>query len=451
MPEPTASTSRRKLVSRSVLALALAVVVLPHTSTQVIAQTKDIAKAREEAQRLEKPLYKDFEQAVKDFRPKRNVFGRLLLRGAQNRLEEQKINDGIEHRLKLMTNPKLELFELQELRSKLVKDLNEACKLANENQIKKRREKVFRKVTELCAKLLDGNYSVRTQMITILGSLNISTRPTIPYTESRSALLRVARTSEFPEHRLLAMAGLSRMVRYGKLTKPEEMEIVQVISAELRKSGLPSGSYYRLAEWLRHVNHTFEVGGNQSPVAIIALIESMSDENRSWISRAMAARALGSTGDGANSVRWQTITWKVAELAHDAGTEYVKQKAAGGEPRNPVDDAALLDIYLFLAADTEKAKSAGKGALNRSTDATVKAAYDKILPIVKEALGNQTIAEKSLDDLKAWLDANKPADLLYHPNAPPLPMKKQAAGNAGTPPGNQQTGQDKTGETSPGA
>ena len=154
-------------------------------------------------------------------------------------------------------------------------------------------------MVQKAAPLLKGNFFVREQAIIILGSLNVVSTPTSkkPYAGSRTTLLKVAKDSPFPELRMLAIEGLARLVRFTRMPANEEMEIAGLMAAELMKPNLPNGAYFLLAQFLRHVHHTFDVVGNRKPSPTIALMQSMCDPNRSWIARAAAARGLGNTGD----------------------------------------------------------------------------------------------------------------------------------------------------------
>jgi hypothetical protein len=396
---------------------------------QTCAAQQDVAKARDAASKLKKPLYDDFEKAEDDFtsaergaRSAKVEFERLLPRGAKTRIERIKLEAGIEHYLKMLTDPELLPSELQEKRVKFQRQLDKIGTLAG-NQQRKLRDDAYKIVVKQAEKLLDGNLEVRKQAINIIGSLNVSNRPAVPYSGSQAVLLRVARTSPFPEVRLLALSYLHRIVRFVKLPRNEEMAIAGVMANELMKPKQDSGLYYRVAQWLGDIRYTMDVIGAQKPSCTIGLVTSMSDPERSWFARAVAAHSLGDTGDGAG-IKWPVIAWKIAEFTHDAGVEFERQRKLKGQAPNPIDAEAMADIIFGFTPSTQAEIDAGKGLKNRSADAITTQAYQKILPVVAGALDRKgAISAKALTDLKAWVDANKPKDLIYSAKAPPLPMK----------------------------
>ena len=462
MPEPTASTALTKLRSLSTIAL-LAVVLFADCPSASAQSRGDNAKAREEAQRLEKPLYKDFKQAKSDYRTDvGRVFGKIINGGTRRGgpLSATQLDAAIKHNLYMLTDPTLTLPELQKLRADFLKVINRSgATIDGATQTKRHQDLVFSTTTKHCEELLDGNYYVRLQAIRIMSSMGAKPRigDPVPYTGSKEILLREARTSEFLDVRLYAMAGLVRLIRAGLLQKPDEMEIAVVLADELRKPGLSNGAYHILAEWLHSVRNTFEIRGNQSPVAIVALVESMNDGSRSWVARARAARALGSTGDVKANIRWPLLAWKVAEFAHDAAVEF--QTQGGRDVTDPVDRAAMLDIFLAFTPPNRAALEAGEGLLNRSDDSIVRGAYERIRPLTAGALGDG-IDDDDIKALADWLKANQPADRSYHSQAPPLPerqemMKKEMMMKDGDKPemkdgGNTQNDQGKSDGSLPG-
>lgn len=437
MPQPTVMTRPQALLFRLFGALVVLAVCSP-----VSGQDGADAKRRTEAIRLTKPLMKDFEQARKDFRRKDAVFKTILSggpkRGASDR---QKLEEGLQHHLYMMTNPQLELPELQEQRSKYVRLIDTAGRtINNPNQRRQHRENVFSTVSRLAKDLLDGNFYVRLQAIAILGSMNLESRPTVvPYTGSRDTLIQIARDpDQFLDQRLLALRGLYRMVKYGNVPGPDEAAINGILAAELMRDGLPSGYYFELAEMIAAIHVTFEVQGELRPIGIIACVKSMTDSKRSWRARAAAAKAIGNTGDGDASVRWPVLAWKVAEFAHAAGTEYNRQMGIRKRQGNKapalfadvVDNEAVFDVFLAYHHETRADAADKRGLLNRSQDPSVRAAYDKVLPLVKGAIGNDAIAPQALMDLQTWLQGNVPQQLQYHPKAPPITVSVKAEAGA---------------------
>ena len=449
MPEPTAH-SRQMHFSQFFKAATLAVAAFALVPCAVQAQSQEVGKLREEAKKLKQPAFEDFEVARSDFKKKRAGIERLIFRGAASRADRLKVAAGLEEQMKLMTDPDLRRPQLQEFRDKFVKVLDRAGSLAPANQQEKIRREIFDMVTAAGEKMLDGNYYVREQVLVILGSLNVVPR-TRPYAGSQRVLLKVARQSPFPEQRLLAMSGLFRLMRYSPLPANEEMEIAGVMAEELMKPGLADGDYYRLGYYLGFAGQTFDVVGNRKPSPTIALMHSMCDESRSWVTRAVAARSLGNTGDAANAsgMQWPVIAWKVAEFARDAAVEFERQKAANvRNPANPVDGAALLDVFLAFKPDTQAGVRASRGLSLRSNDALVKGAFVRIVPLVSNAIDPKKgrIQKPDIDKLSDWLKKNVPQDLKYHRTAPPIPMKPQA----GATPKNEQSSNAQSSTMPPG-
>ena len=99
MSQPTTLTSPSILAAACVLLFSLP--SGPAWSQETIAQR--LQRIRE----LQNPLYPDFEAAEKDFRKSlKGQARRILTRGIQVPLDEKRLADWADHRVKMMTNPK---------------------------------------------------------------------------------------------------------------------------------------------------------------------------------------------------------------------------------------------------------------------------------------------------------------------------------------------------------
>ena len=434
MPQPTAPIPRYLLTRFFCSAVAFGLCILGPPAVVAQNETAESAALREELKKIRKPLLEDMAAAKESV--KKSTFDTIVYRGATNAAADKKLSDGLRISLFLMTDPELKPSELPEMRQKFMRVIDGAGRLiGNPGQVRKHREKILTQVTDLCAQMLDGNYYVRIQAIKILGSLNLEPgrpgKPPLVYTGSRSVLLRVATDKGQPhELRALAFTGLVRLIRYAKLSKPEEMEIGVALAEELMRKDIPSGYQALLASMISELHYTFEVRGNQRPIALMAAAMSMTDPSRSWEARAQAARAIGRTGDGPASIKWEPLAYKVAEFAHEAALKY------NTEPMEDVDDYTFWYIFTSYHHLTADEVALRKGLLNRSSSPYVRDAYTKVLPLVKHVIGKpgEKIPAESVAELQKWLAQNVPQNMQYHPSAPPLPNQQQvAAGGSAAP------------------
>jgi len=430
--KPTTATSPSILAAVSTLLFT--VFASPAWAQETI--TERLQRIRD----LQDPLYEDFEAAEKDF--KKNLKGqarRILARGTQVPLDDKRLTDWAEHRVKMMTNPKLDSDEVQEMARSLIAQVNTKAGLSidSASQKDKFRRKLFETLTSKAEILLKNNYEARVAGINILGSLNSSIRPVVvPYTGSAGTLLNTARdANEVPVLRFLAFMHLNRMNRYGKLAVADELALMKGLSDALADESIPKeaadGFYLAVAACLENVRRDVDPGGN--PVAFQALAQSMNAsgngalKKRSYAVRAVSARALALTGDKGAGVQYRVIAWKVAELAYEMAQEFNKEQLKNPDPKDPAT-VTWRDIYdLGVAFRGEDGKI---GILGRLDDPFTKEADGVVFPIVKGVMGNDVAAKKDLKKLDDWLKNNRPPNMKYHPKAPPFAGSGKAGGPA---------------------
>ncbi len=428
MSEPTS------LTSPSILTIALAVLCVSFCVQSAVAQDggETLSKRRQRLQDFQDPLYEDFDDARAEFRKTSSrKFLTVMNNGIKVGLDNGRLEEGVDHKLKMLTDTQLSREQLQEETRDVIKILNSSGRLLAGGKKTKFRERVFEfALKRVDTLLLKNNYACRISAINIMGGLNAQERPLVPYCKSAKRLLAIASNEEeLPEFRGLAFMALNRMVKFGgkKFARADELAVLDALSKALaadnpqmdRESA--NAFYILLSLCLENVKLDTNAGG--TPVGMQALATSMQARGglggmppRSFQVRAAAARALANTGTGQPPVNYKPIAYGVAQLAIEMGNEYNRQMGMRPFPRDGIKFPNIVDLLLaFTGPD-------GKGGMRSRAgeDPLVKEAYKILIEIVRPTIGGKKIPNKPLADLSAWLQKNKPASMKYHPKAPPL-------------------------------
>lgn len=270
--------------------------------------------------------------------------------------------------------------------------------------------------------LLRNNFYVRLHAVMILGEMDYAGAYELLLHVIQAKDIHVDREAGQPEAvKIAAAMGLIRILRFANpppLPK-ERNAIAHAVISELMKAETHWWFQLRLIEALRHCDiQGVDPGNNNKPFVVDALVTIIKDPNRHWYVRAKACYALGRVPLPPSIVPGDVIT-VVADFAWEMATE------AAGKPNNPGWKGCFWDLYLaFKPNDTAKEKDldaekklAG-GFLARTKQAATPA-YNLIVPIVSDVLHDKVPNAGSRQNLKAFVDGQRPVGGIPKVTAPP--------------------------------
>ena len=344
---------------------------------------------------------------------------------------KQIIESGIRYKLAEMTlreNRK----ELPELHKKLMRDLttNIGGPGLKPTEIAAMTQFASQEVIKQIPELLVNNFYVRLHAVLILSELD--------YAPAYALLLQVIQAKDIkvdpikgqPEAvKIAAMQGLIRILKFA-VPPPAVVQRTAIAHAIIEELQRPDTHWWyqvRLIEGLRHMTVSVDAGNNK-PFVIDALLAVISDSKREWVVRSKACYAVGRVPIPA-AVKPEDVVTAIA----DYGLQLSKAKQAN--PPNPIWKGCFWDLYLAFKSDGLKDKD-GKdkdqdaerrvvGGLLARFKPVAQAAYDQIVPIVRDVLhGKDPSAEdvKNLGDFVSQRMPNKPEP---KPNAPAPDGKPQ--------------------------
>lgn len=346
----------------------------------------------------------------------------------------------------------------------------------------KAREVLIEEVAKRAAELLDGhNFYVRLNAVLLLSELNIrdaDTKKNIPeiaYTPALDPLLAVLQNEKQPlAVRINAVRGLGRILMFGRPKNEQKNDVALALINQLKKTDVHPWFQVRLVQALGNcdVIDVQTAGAAREQFAVVqALATVMADRRRSLDVRCEAARALGRAPIN-DSVRVDLIGYKIVELAHEMAAGYqVEGGALYG--RSSAETAKMtagynknlqawfwkgcyLNLYLaFKPANKEEQRlytaswrsnsNNDPGLLSkRGSDATLREAYQQLLPVVKHVLEQpkrpnrnaqpvwSALAAQEIQAMETWLKSNQPQDNSIAPSLPPI-SQRASEGNPGDP------------------
>lgn len=349
-------------------------------------------------------------------------FNTVLNRALRDDASKAIIRDGIRYRLAQMTLPenhkKDTLSKLYDLRVKLRDLLNGAGSAAKElkpAELLEFRRFIMAEFVKQATPLLDNNLYVRLQITILLGELELVQGVTgkvqaEAFTPAFDPLVKAIADEKQPESvKVLAVNGLTRILKIGTPNVNERTKIAEAIIAELSNTKRPNTKSHPWYQ-MRLVGALGFAALDQlkQPIIVTALKDVMGDSTRSWAVRTEAAKSLGRTPipPAANP---PSVILAIAKMTAEL------TKEAQAKPKDPQWKGAFWKAYLaFVPADATDvdATKANKAGLNNNAaiSAAAKPVYNLIVPLVRAVLSGQALNATDVQALDAWIKSNTPAN-----------------------------------------
>ena len=368
----------------------------------------------------------------KDFAANERDYRQLINRGINNGNSRQlkALQAGLNHRVAELTDPEIQgnAAKLNGAISSLVRELRGAGRnIANGNEKKAFRERVFRETVPMLKECLKGNVTSRSLAINVLAELEVV--PAVPggnvriemSNEVHSILTGILSDPEQPDViRFRAVDAMMRILEKADVLPQVQMEYASAMASELGRIEPYVEYQVYLATALGKVTAPRQVIGQQRAAIVIkALAEAVQDRRRDLLVRCQAAAELGRVGYDAQ-IKFEPLAWKTAQLAVEVGLSM-------SDPRKvPQSTRQLAGASLYFAFHHENA--AGKnnprnpqGFLNRAPQSqAVRDAYAVVLPIAKSLIFDKPVAGGDVLAADTWCKENQPDPLVYDPASPAI-------------------------------
>lgn len=388
--------------------------VMPENNPTKLPDNFSPPPVKDEVMSIDLPLAKadEIEKLKKDL----GKYQTVLRTAKSSDADKALIKNGLRYRLALMCQ-KEKRSELSTLHEALLRDLNSAAQ-APENaapaNVRAFRQMVMQElVSQVTPLLTTQNFHVRLHMAMLLGELNITEENTKlalkqeAYAPAADTLIQVIGTADQPEGvKIVAVNGLVRILKQGKVNITSRTKIAQTLVAELANKKIHPWYQMRLSGSLAAVEIDL-VQGN--PIIVNELKAVMTDGDREWSVRAEAAKSLGRVPLPA-AANPQGVVKAIAEFTLKLA------KAAQQAPPQKGDEtkwkAEFFKVYLAFqqldATDVNADKTTKAGLLNNPA-AAAKPAYDLIIPLVVAVLHGQRLTVQQIQSLEGWVNPNKNA------------------------------------------
>lgn len=340
-----------------------------------------------------------------------------LVRGSSDlssAADKKLLEEGLTYRLYIMTlKDQLDQRELHDRRLDLTStDLQTAGKLLKPQDVRKFRQTIMETIVRLTEPLLQNNFYVRLQAVTLLGELDLIAEDTPrnlkheTYTPACELLVKVLNDPQQPEAvKIAAARSIIRLLRYGPAGVELRHKVATTLVAEFNRPETHFWYQMRLAEALSTIDIALDLQ-TRKPIMVIALQNAVRDTKRDVRVRAEAARSLGRIPLDAQ-VDISALMRDIMELA--------QQMAAAQQqnPEQPVWKQVFFDLYLAFhhldAADKNADKKTDGGLLNNpSSSALAKQTYPMIVPLVNDVLNDRQIKAPDVQKVQEWLTQNAP-------------------------------------------
>jgi len=379
---------------------------------------------------LNQPLLKPEE--VLEWKKLRIKYATAMRNGSLSDADKKLIVQGLKYRVYVMTLPEQQRA-LHERRLELVgQDLQQAAKITPKApEVKIFRTYVMEQLVKLIEPLLQNNFYVRLQAVTLLGELDLMVDdPTRnlkheTYTPGCELLLKVLDDPAQPTPiKIAAARSVIRLVHFGVTPVELRHRIATSLLNELAKADTHYWYQMRLAEALSTIDVSVDLQ-NRKPFVVNGLLAVIRDSKRDFRARAEAARALGRVPFDPQ-VDISALMRDLMKFAEELAA------AAQQDPSAPQWKQCFFDLYLAYKPvdgnDKDATKKTPAGLLNNTQAATAaQQTYKLIVPLVNSIIADKGISLPELQSLQDWLKQNAPPAQLggaaaVQPPKQPLPQ-----------------------------
>lgn len=362
-------------------------------------------------------------------------YQKALRNGVLDAQARELIDQGVKYRLYRMTRKEHRQM-LPIMRHELLsQDMNFASKGAGAPI--DAREYFLDRVTKLSEDLLDNNFHVRLNAVMILGNLTLQEadrRNNVAekaYTPALEVLLKVFDDeSQLEAIKIPAVQGLERICLAGDPSRDQQLRVAQALVKELSDPSTNAWYQMRLAQALGNVGIIND--RQPRPFVAQALAQVVVDQDRDWLVRAQAAKALGRAPLNDGPINVGLICFTIVDLAHQGAQAYNQtvSQAANSEAAAAYWKDFFVTLYLAFQPKDADERQAGRGLILRNKTVST-GAYETLLPLVRHVIhqDKEPFTQDQMNAVSDWLAKNPPTDARIAPSEQPIIVPKQVVGN----------------------
>lgn len=300
--------------------------------------------------------------------------------------------------------------------------------------------------------LKEDSPELRVAAVRMLGLLDVSSNPNVPYIGAAPPLLEVLKRGDEEIHlKALAAKALGRILESGSPHLTLRVEIAEALAAETRRLRSVQATFDKklMAGYQWHMWHLVEaLGSTQRTDNLTAtvsfvevLMEVLTDRNQDKLSRVRASRAISRLPLDANT-NLELINHEIALLVLEMCRAYQVDK------QWPYWDRAFTEVFIAYDGFNANEIASKMGLRNQATKGPLGAALpainnarDLMLPLIRTVVNSPAarpnLDAKAISDLEVWTKSAVPADRHIRPGGKAFPVAPAApaAGASGiTPP-----------------
>jgi hypothetical protein len=288
------------------------------------------------------------------------------------------------------------------------------------------RQDYCREVLNVLKKLLDNNWEARSFALSLMPDLEVvpsgfnSKRIEVyePVYTVLTEVLTDAKGQPDSIH-MRAAAEISRLLKKTDSAPLQQMKLAGGLASELSRNDTEIAYQLELVRALSLVTEARERVGRQVPTVLLALVKAMSDDNRHILVRCEAAKGIGRAGFDPQ-INFEPLAWKTVQLSVQAGAFYNRNRNPQLQWVFSLSGADLYFAFHHEDADLQSGRNP-QGMLNRAPRSElVSNGYQQLLKIAPRMWFGESIPNSDLIAVNKWVSENKPANLTWDANAPPV-------------------------------
>jgi len=287
------------------------------------------------------------------------------------------------------------------------------------------RKKYCAEVLKITKQLLDNNLDSRfaaariIQYLYEVPAVQNGPKPRM-HTDAISALLTVLNDPQQPDSvKVITASSLRNVLMNCDVPELEQFRICDALGKELARPCSEAAFQLVLIDAVFEITRPRKTVGTPEPTVFKVLAAVINDRTKPVEVRCHAARGIGRAAFDLQ-MKFDPLAWKIMQLAGDTVLEFMRQ------PKNPKWAECGADLLFAFRHNTQAEATAGpleaKGMMNRDPkSALISGASPFITSVAFKLLDpNSKFSKEELAPLAKWIQANRPANLTWDANAPPL-------------------------------